>query len=212
MPLELNAFAAARPYLYHLTDSTNLPGILACGRLSCTERLLTDGGRSDLLDRPRRGMTEVQVDGRRVAVRDQDPLHAGNIEFEAGWTFARFVRHLNRYVFFWPGTVRGPNDYGVRHFARYRRSGPVLIRIPFTSVVDTGATPLFCRFNSGSPRCSRGLRSPRGSRTFLLAGFFGEGAQRVVEVVFEDSILLPGSIESATDPAGPWQPLFVPER
>jgi hypothetical protein len=67
-------------------------------------------------------------------------------------------------VFFWPGREAGPNDHGRRHYERYRNDDVVLIRVP-TQRMPEGAE--VCFFNSGSPRCVDGRKSPRGSATFV---------------------------------------------
>lgn len=204
MPFDLNRFVTARPYLYHLTATANIPLIRRHRRLLCAEQLLRQGGRDDLLDQRRSGMMSVPFDGAEVLIRDQDPLHKGSIAFEQGWTFAHFVRLLNQHVFFWPGTAAGPIPYGIRHFARYHNSRPTLIRVPTQSVFGNCVTPHFCRFNSGSPRCSRGRHSPRGDATFVTAGEFDGGPAQVVEVVFKEALLLPQGFETAPAPNGPW--------
>ena len=60
----------------------------------------------------------LDLGGRIVEVRDQAPLHKGNLHFDEGWSMARLVEYLNGHVFFWPGGADGPIDYGRRHWAR----------------------------------------------------------------------------------------------
>jgi hypothetical protein len=82
-----------------------------------------------------------------VSVRDQAPLHPGNMRLEPGWTLSTFVRYLNDRVFFWPGTDRGPISYGARHYERYLSEGPMIIRVRTASIIARNAAtePLFCR-------------------------------------------------------------------
>ena len=54
--------------------------------------------------------------------------------------------------------------------------------------------PKFCCYNSGSPRCSGGQRSPRGDDTFLHYEDFNGTPSDVVEVVFHRRVQLPNSV------------------
>jgi hypothetical protein len=169
-------------------------------------------GRRELL-RTRRAehVPVVLHDGERVYLRDQAPLFEKNIEFTDGCTLPQLVEHLNRRVYFWPGTESGPIDYGRRHFERYRTEQPAIIRMPFSSiaVANSNRVPLFCPYNSGSPRYSGGRASPRGPRTFVSAKSFPNGPAQVVEVTFEGSVKLPIGTQVADDVEGDWSRLFV---
>lgn len=158
MPFSLSKFAGARPHSYHLTAADNLVRICETGRMESAATLLGAAGRDDLIRERRREHVRVEVDGQTLWLRDQKPLHAGNVSFEPGWTFSDLVESLNRLVFFWPGTAAGPNDYGVRHFERYASEGPVLLRAPTAALFGENphTQPLFCGFNSGSPRYTNG--------------------------------------------------------
>jgi hypothetical protein len=152
----------------------------------------------------------LTVEGETVLLRDQAPLHAGNMQLDSGWSFARFVRHLNDRVFFWPGGEGGPISYGLRHFGRYESEVPVILRVPFASLV--AANPqlelLFCRYNSGSPRWSRGVAAPRGATTFVPAANAVFGPANVVEVTALNGVHLPNDSAQGQHPQGPWTPLF----
>jgi hypothetical protein len=140
--------------LYHLTDVRNLARIRLLRRLESAELLLRKAGQSAQLDQRRPVHLTIMVGGMQVILRDQDPLHAGNIEIDAGWTFDAVIALLNQRVFFWPGRPTGPNDYGLRHYKRYEAEQPAIIRVPTTSMLHANPDnqPLFCRYNSGSPR------------------------------------------------------------
>jgi hypothetical protein len=116
---------------------------------------------------------------------------------------------LNERVFFWPG---GPDisDYGQRHFERYRAEKPVILRVPTSDLFEANpeSVPEFCRFNSGSPRCTKGLGSPRGPSTFIQGTTADFSPGNVVEVTFLESVLLPHSTKVGDSPDGPWRELF----
>lgn len=198
-----------RPYLYHLTDKINLAHVRETNRLYPAATLMKTAGRNDLL-RTRRGSHErVTIGKTAIMVRDQAPLHRGNISFEEGYTFEIFVESLNRRIFFWPGTADGPISYGMRHFERYQEERPILLRVRFRSllVANPSVEPHYCAYNSGSPRCSYGSRSPRGANTFLPADQFGGTPSKVVEVTFNDTVILPADAQVAEHPSGPWRSL-----
>jgi len=144
-----------------------------------------------------------------VSLRDQRPLHRGNLVLGEGWTFEDVVEALNRRVFFWPGTAAGPSDYGERNYARYEGERPAVIRVPTKGLLDSHSAtePLFCRFNSGSPRWTGGRASPRGADTFVPADRFQGGVDEVVEITFGTPVTLPSSTEVGFHPGGPWCPL-----
>jgi hypothetical protein len=166
-------------------------------------------GRLDLLRTPRRKNETIIVDGRSIVLRDQKPLHKGNIKLPNGFTFEDFVETLNRRIFFWPGSKLTPIDYGMRHFAHYESDNPVILRIDLDSLVQGNPllTPHFCRYNSGSPRCSHGKRIPRSPRTFLAATHFVGTPSQVVEITFQSEIRLPLTTEFGRSPGGPWKTL-----
>jgi hypothetical protein len=207
--LLLDDYITARPYLYHLTHRTNLTPLRQTRRLYPAAMLLRRGGRIELMRTPRRRPEPVMIDGTQIILRDQGPLHKGNMRLSRGHTFEQFVESLNDRVFFWPGEQRGPISYGIRHFEAYRDEQPSILRVRIEHLlsVNPEVTPLFCRYNSGSPRCSYGKRSPRGPSTFLAAQSFEESPGRVVEVTFLASLALPPETEYGIHPGGPWRRL-----
>ena len=210
MSIDSQAFAALRPYLFHLTARSNVAHIRISRRLHSMVVLARKAGRSDLLDVRRAEHVRLTVNGNAVHIRDQAPLHEKNMLLEDGWSFSRFVRHLNERVFFWPGGPSGPIAYGLRHFGRYTQERPALLRISTEALfaANRKARPLFCRYNSGSPRWSRGVPSPRGPATFLPAKRAAFSPANVVEVAVVGGVVLPASTELGNNPSGPWRRLF----
>lgn len=210
MALSLDKFADLRPFLFHLTAFDNLQRVQRTGALESAAALISRSDRPDLIRERRRFGERVTVDGSAVHVRDQAPLHAGNVSLPPGWIFNDLVEMLNHQVFFWPGSESGPIDYGLRHFETYAGEAPAILRIPFRSMVDSnpGNPPRFCRFNSGAPRWSRGRAAPRGPDTFQEAVACDISPGAVVEVTFQDLATLPLDTHFARSLTGPWQPLF----
>lgn len=199
-------YLTARPYLYHLTHLDNLSNLLKTVQLFPACTLMQIGGREELMRKRRPGPERLIIDGETVVLRDQGPLHAGHAKFPKGYIFEDLVEDLNRRVFFWPGSSKTPIPYGVRHFEHYRKEKPMLLRIKFQSLLDNnpGQIPLFCRFNSGSPRTSYGLKSARGPKTFVSADEFRGTPSKVVEVTFDRQLTLPPDTECGKRPTGPW--------
>ena len=190
-------FIALRPYLYHLTARENLARIRRTASLESASRIATAAGSLNLPRTRRRQHVIVSLNGENIVLRDQAPLHQGNIEFADGWTYADFVESLNGRVFFWPGGALGAIAYGRRHFERYRAEEPIVVRVRTAALLHANpqCSPLFCAYNSGSPRCSFGRPSPRGPKTFLPACAFTRPASAVVEVTFVDVVTLPADAE-----------------
>jgi uncharacterized protein DUF7002 len=208
--MELVAFGNLRPFLYHLTARENIEHIRHVRRLESAAVLARRAGQADLLEKRRSGHVAVHVDGTTVLLRDQAPLHSANMQLEPGWTFDRFVRCLNERVFFWPGREDGPIPHGLRHFGRYEAEKPVILRVPFDGLrrANPGFKPLFCRYNSGSPRWSRGVAAPRGAATFVRADDASFGPAQVVEVTALHGVDLPAETMCGERPSGPWRLLF----
>jgi len=209
--VDVDRYAEIRPYLYHLTDESNLDHIRKEKVLSCAAELMKRAGRADLLRTRRQGHEPIEVDGSAVSLRDQKPLLSGNMELTGGFTFEDVVEALNSRVFFWPGSHEGPTRPGENHFARYVSERPAILRCRFQSLMSANPSlePLFCPYNSGAPRVVNGSKSPRGPDTFLKACDFPRKASGVVEVTFIDKVLLPQDAELRRGPPGPWQSFFL---
>jgi hypothetical protein len=209
MPIDLDDFGRLRPYLYHLTAQENVARIRGMGRLESASALLHAAGRTDLLTTRRKDHLAIVVGDVPISIRDQAPLHAGNMALDPDWSPADFVAYLNRRVFFWPGSAGGPISYGDRHYDRYAHESPAILRMRFDALrmANPGLPPLFCRFNSGSPRWSYGRPSPRSAKTFVPGEDADFRATQVVEVTFADGVALPPNVEIGRTPRGPWQTL-----
>lgn len=171
-------------------------------------------GREDLLQKRRIAHERLTIGDQHIWLRDQAPLHAGNAQLPCGFAFGQLVEMLNKRVFFWPGTTKGPIGYGLRHFSRYQREKPVLLRVDFAALIakNSRAVPLFCRYNSGAPRCSYGKKSPRDKSTFVPAEQFHGSPSVVVEVTFSSDVVLPEDVRFAYDPSGPWRSMLLPGK
>lgn len=209
MPFSIDEFTSVRPYVYHLTAQRNLARIRQRWLLQSAEELMNQAQDPDLPTDRKRGSLDLNIGGEVVHLRDQDPLYQGNIKFDEGWDFRRFIRLLNGHVFFWPGKDGGPNDYGNRHYLRYQSEGPAIIRMKVADLVSANPTqpPRFCRYNSGSPRCSNGLKSPRGAETFVSSATANFSAAKAVEIVVPGHVVLPVSVQVGESPQGPWRTL-----
>jgi hypothetical protein len=208
--LPLHNYAVARPYLFHLTHRANVDFLRETASLLPAAILMERGGRNSLLRTRRSKHVAIFIGGRVVWLRDQAPLHKGNAKLSKGYSFEDLIENLNRRIFFWPGTAVGPISYGKRHFERYQEEKPVILRIHFDTLVQANpaAMPRYCRYNSGSPRCSNGDKSPRGPDAFVLAAGFNETPSKVVEVTFDTEIRLPPNTEVGQHPEGPWKKLL----
>lgn len=167
-------------------------------------------GRNDLLRIRRPGPIQVHIGDAVVSLRDQGPLHKGHARFPKGYSFEDLIESLNRRIFFWPGTAAGPISYGIRHFGTYTKEKPAILRVELEAllIANPAVMPRYCKYNSGSPRCSNGVKSPRGPDTFLLAGECDGTPSSVVEVTFDTEILLPPNTEYGNHPSGPWDRLL----
>jgi hypothetical protein len=211
--VDLNAFAERRPFAYHTTAAPNLMRLRATMAIERASRLFGLAKRPSTgahRDRRKRGVT-LKLDGWEVIVRDQRPLVAGAIEFEAGWDLARLIEHLNAFTFFWPGTLSGPIRSGCSHFDRYSAAGESLavLRAPARALFQANAPrlPLVSRCNSGSARMNAGRKVPRGSKTFVLASVYDGTPVTVKEIVYESVAILPANTEFAPTLEGPWRQL-----
>jgi len=205
----IHTYLNNRPYLYHLTDRSNIDRMARTRRIAPANTLFERAGRLDLVRRRRNEHERISIGRDMIVIRDQAPLHRGNLSLPSGYTFEEFTQSLNSRVFFWPGTAAGPIGYGIRHFERYKNENPAILRLTLASLLlaNTLANPTFCRYNSGSPRCSYGVKSPRGPHTFLPAAEFEGTPSQVVEVTFASELALPADIEVGSHPSGPWSPL-----
>ncbi|MDR3688414.1 MAG: hypothetical protein P4L46_03475 [Fimbriimonas sp.] len=85
-----------RPYPYHLTAQSNVASISSNGELTCAKDLLELAGKERLLRTRRAQAVRLVVNGLALALRDQEPLHAGNMELQHGWILGEVVLMLNK--------------------------------------------------------------------------------------------------------------------
>jgi len=207
MPFSLDEFIRKRPFLFHLTGRSNIDIIAKERVLYCAASIMRGARDVAFLRRKRANSIDFQSGAKLINVRDQQPLHAGNMTLEGGWSFEDVIQSLNERIFFWPGTSRGPNDYGRRHYERYASESPIIVRVSTAELyaVNPQSAPLFCRYNSGSPRCSKGRGSPRGPNTFLSADEAAYTPSNVVEVTFLRKVNLPSLLHVSKSTTGPWR-------
>src|SRR5689334_19441261 len=149
MAFSMDRFTALRPYLYHLTHRENLSSINKTGFLRSAAAWMLSSNIMDGMTRKRDAALVISSKNGTVYIRDQQPLHKGNVELQGGWTFEDFVKDLNGRIFFWPGDANRPIEYGVRHFARYKDENPAMIRISSSAIFSENLlnAPEFCAFN-----------------------------------------------------------------
>jgi hypothetical protein len=207
VPFHIDRFVQLRPFLYHLTNATNVTRVLRVGRLESAARIFRTGKRPHMAIVRRPKSVLVSLGGDTVVVRDQAPLHPGHTALQPGWRFEDLVAYLNNRVFFWPGTEAGPIPSGLRYYERYASEKPAIVRVATAAIISANParTPEFCRYNSGSPRSSNGVRSPRTAKTFVEGREAAFGAAQVVEVTFCDQAVLPQEVEVGSSPRGPWR-------
>jgi hypothetical protein len=210
MPIQLSRLIKLRPFLYHLTDQTNLVVMCETAQIHPASTILREAGQLGFTRVRRVTHHRARFGEHEIVLRDQAPLHSGHIAFAEGFGMSDLLESLNDRVFFWPGTDAGPIDYGMRHFERYRAEQPAVLRIRFESLLAANphAEPLLCGYNSGSPRSVSGVKSPRGPDTFRCAANFDGPPGAVVEVTFASSLHIPVDAEYGLQPTGPWRRLL----
>lgn len=205
MGFPLEEFVELRPYLYHLTDRGNVQSILHkhCKKLIPAACLLPAGQCGNRRNKSVGG----RINGKTVHIRDQQPLNEKNIKFDDGWSLERFIRHLNRHVFLWPGKKDGPNESGRKHWGRYEAERPTILRFSSNVLLvrENRAHVRVCKFNSGAPRCYKGRKSPRGEETFVDCELAKFTRCETIEVVLKGPLILSGKIWTGKTPGGPWK-------
>jgi hypothetical protein len=100
--LQLESSTKARPYAYHLTDPVNLEHIRTTNEILPASLLMERAGRHDLLRSRRPGHERIAISNTTILVRDQVPLHKGNIRMLGSYSYEDLVENLNRRIFFGP--------------------------------------------------------------------------------------------------------------
>jgi hypothetical protein len=164
---------------------------------------------TSFLRQRRSAAIRIQLPKAMIILRDQQPLHQGNMTLLAGLSFEDVLQMLNEKVFFWAGTKTAPVSYGQRHFQGYAKEKPAVLRISTRDLykANPNVRPHYCRYNSGAPRCNKGLGSPRGPDTFVSSARADYEPSKVAEVIYKTEVGLPQEVEVADSLSGPWRKL-----
>ena len=182
-------FAKTRPFLWHLTAAKNIGRIKRMKHLDCAATLLRDAGRNELICKCRKVSKTLLVNGETVIVRDQVPLCRHNeVQWTHGWTLENYVEYLNGFVFFFPGTEKGPIKRSEGFVKIYKQQQALCIPTKDLFMANQDTPPQFSCCNSGAIL----LYPKRGPDTFVCGEKF---CRKVVEVVFHCKANLPGSLE-----------------
>jgi hypothetical protein len=209
--MELQKFIDSRKYLYHLTDQVNLKSILNDYTLKSTKELVKASHiekKTAFLRTRRLNHCPIKINGFDIMIRDQYPLNPviAMKNMTKGWVFENFVYHLNSRVFFWP-TKKDLKS----HYKRYENDNefPMVLRFETKEVVALNKSkPLFCKYNSGAPRCHNSFKkgaAPRGKNSFLPAIDYPDSIGSVREVTYLSSCTLPKNIYISSHPNKPFR-------
>lgn len=207
MAIELEKLLQLRPVAYHTTGRLNFTSIKEHRALISTKSLVDGSTYTSLLLRRRVTSTTIRTNSGDVQIRDQRPLRPGSLHLQRGTTLQGYLDELNRRVFLWPGTVRGPVFPGRSHFDHYHKEdGVVVLRMPLRSLLAANASgALFVeKCNSGAARHHGGRPVERGPNTFCLLRDASFPASDVVEFSFIDRVDLPLDTNFSTALEGPW--------
>src|SRR5688500_14168166 len=100
MPFTDDDFVRTRPFLFHLTSSTNIHGIRKSHTLRSAASVMQEAGDTSFLRRRRTSSIQVRLATATVSIRDQQPLYVGNMRLADGCSFDDFIQLLNEQVFF----------------------------------------------------------------------------------------------------------------
>lgn len=203
--MEIKKFIQDRPYLYHLTSKENAQNIINERRLFSTNKLidLSDNIENQKIKRERRiGHIEIKIGDKTYLLRDQRPISELALSkcLTDNWKVADFLEHLNNRVFMWPTL-----DRLWRHYNRYDKENPVILRFPSIEIISLNPHAKFCRLNSGATRANSylGGKAPdRGPSTFLAAEDYNLPVRSVAEVTFEVQCNINCTIHLASSPDG----------
>ncbi len=210
MPIDKNDLIRLRPCAYHVCSHRNLPSIRAAGRLLTASHLL----RSCSLQPGEKRIGSVSLRGAHgeVVLRDHRPFALGAVDFEAGWGAKDYIaEHLDGRVFFWPGFEDRPIARGRKHFGRYSKIEKLaVLRITTRDLIQHNeSVPMeVTKCNSGSARMQKGQKVRRGPSTFQRLDAAPWRASQVVELTFQDSVVLPAGTQLALSIEGPWVSLW----
>jgi hypothetical protein len=216
MAFSREQFVRLRPYLYHLTNPTNLPMLRRERSLRSAAWWAGAAHRfapqledpEAFLAAPRLRPVTLRVGrGRRVTLNDQFPMRSRRSFASLRGTYEDYLRCLNALVFWWPGDgerLKSKGSLAETFALRNARAG--WLRIPTADAWGEAAPVRFCRYNSGAPQARDGVE--RGPHIFVTCDEPGLTVGGVAEVVFEHGLALPATAEWR-DPGGQkWRPLL----
>ncbi|MFP5041625.1 DUF7002 family protein [Parasediminibacterium sp. JCM 36343] len=209
--MEQNELLNKVPYIYHLTDKRNLDFIYETKKLYSTNRLidLSNYSERETLKTNRRiEHISLDINGKRICIRDQRPLNAALDKcLTDGWNRSQFIHLLNSRVFFWPNLKR----LNI-HFGRYKNECPVIFKIDTSAAIQLNPLVELCHLNSGATRplgILGGKAPERGANTFVSIGDYSKGISKLAEVTFPSYFNFPDSFFISFSPAGPWETRFL---
>lgn len=209
MPIRQEDLLRLRPFVYHTSGRANFASIRRDRELRSTALLLRGTPYERLLRARRLYTAEVMLPSGPVSIRDQQPLRPGSIWWEAGCDLPTYLDELNRRVFFWLGTSRGPNPRGAAHHRHIAHAEDVFtLRVALRSLLaaNEGRPAFVTCCNSGSARHNRGRPVARGLITFRRLHQADFPPSKAIELSFCDRARLPDDVEFGG--ARSWQPLW----
>ncbi|CAN5382829.1 hypothetical protein BH11PSE4_BH11PSE4_02150 [soil metagenome] len=190
--ISLERFVRYRQFLFHATREENLD-CLRSSREFFSAGLMKIS--PSALRKPRRDNEAASFSGSKILLGDHLPLRERNIDWQGDWNFQKLLGELDRRVFFFPAKGEDiPSDCDRFITPKIGRSlRMAVLRIPTRSLIEHNADAIieFCKFNSGAPRASGGLKSPRGPQTFTSPQSSDFKVAQIREVTFLDSAKLP---------------------
>jgi len=187
--MNIEKFIKDRPFLYHLTSSSNAKLIIAEKKIYSANALIKKSENKEHLPvcrTKRKNHHQLTIDGKVYSLRDQQPISEKALAkcLTNGWSTGDFLYHLNDRVFMWPTLERL-----WRHYNRYEDERPVIFRFPTEELLAINQQVLFCRLNSGATRANSylgGKPPARGPESFLPADQFQHTVREVAEVTFPE--------------------------
>ena len=145
-----------------------------------------------------------------MVVRNQCALDPSSLDLDSGATVDEYVACLNARVYFWPGTVSGPVDDGLRMLDHVGSARSQMIQVPSRSLICANAEVevSVSTCNSGAAWVEGGQKSRRGPQVFQPAEGFAGRVSDIAEISFAGPVCLPKETRYARSPAGPWRRLF----
>lgn len=195
------------PWAYHITFAVNLASIAEQRHLYSASRLMQDAGYAADPNR-RLGDQCLALHGHQVTLRNQSALDPMALALPDGECLDEYISFLNRRVYFWTGTNRGPVADGLRMLDTHRARA-VLIRVPTKFLVEQNArVPIsLSNCNTGASWLNCGSKTSRTRKHVQCLQQFRGDLDEVVELSYEDFAVLPPTSECAEHLVGPWRSL-----